>query len=100
MLRISATSASCRKRGPSIARQSPIASHPLVGTVHNVDRRAVGPVDNQSAAGISSATMNFLLRAARWGRTLLTELASARAARLATPRWLDARLVLGILLVL
>jgi hypothetical protein len=30
----------------------------------------------------------------------VTELASPRAARLATPRWLDARLVLGILLVL
>ena len=30
----------------------------------------------------------------------MTELASPRAARLATPRWLDARLVLGILLVL
>ena len=30
----------------------------------------------------------------------MTELASPRAARLATPRWLDARLVLGVLLVL
>ena len=30
----------------------------------------------------------------------MSELASPRAARLATPRWLDARLVLGILLVL
>src|SRR3954454_17131275 len=34
------------------------------------------------------------------GEDSVTELASARAARLATPRWLDARLVLGILLVL
>ena len=30
----------------------------------------------------------------------MTELASPRAARLAVPRWLDARLVLGVLLVL
>ena len=30
----------------------------------------------------------------------MTELASPRAARLATPRWLDTRLVLGVLLVL
>ena len=30
----------------------------------------------------------------------MTEIASARASRLATPRWLDARLVLGVLLVL
>lgn len=30
----------------------------------------------------------------------MAELASPRAARLATPRWLDARLVLGVLLVL
>src|SRR3954462_10920340 len=62
MLRISATSESCRNRGPSIAMQSPIASHRSVGTVHNVDRRslgALGPVDNQSRAGIRSATMNF-----------------------------------------
>src|SRR5437763_14349476 len=34
------------------------------------------------------------------GEDSVTELASVRAARLATPRWLDARLVLGILLVL
>src|SRR5438270_13008464 len=30
----------------------------------------------------------------------VSELSSSRAARLATPRWLDTRLVLGILLVL
>ena len=59
----------------------------------------VAAVDNIDAAGIPSATMN-LSSIGRDGGGLVTELASVRATRLATPRWLDARLVLGILLVL
>src|SRR5881275_346527 len=103
MLRISATSASCRKRGPSIARQSAIAAPAAVRTVHNSDgggrscgqgQRSRNPVGDDE----------LLNRWTRWGERMsggaATELASGRAARLAPPRWLDTRLVLGILLVL
>src|SRR4051812_26254524 len=61
---------------------------------HRAD--ATGDVANNGTAGSASPTMN--LSSSGWmGEGPLTGGASVRAARLATPRWLDARLVLGIL---
>src|SRR4051794_35749108 len=89
MLRISATSASCRNRGPLTRGVSHRRGARRRGCPHRAP--AAGERCNrgelsQSVGGIREGTV--------------TDLASPAATRLSLPRWLDARIALGVLLVL
>src|SRR3954452_22101832 len=97
MLRISATSASCRKRSAAMRRvwhpgAPPVARRPQ----HDRCGRPVRPI-----LVVRQDVITSRADPRRQGGTRVTDIpASPRAHRLAAPGWLDTRLVLGVLLVL
>src|SRR4051812_45095580 len=92
MLRISATSASWRNRGP-VTRRSLASSDDGVMSPSTARRDQAG--DRHPDAEPSSATFT-----ARWGEGAMTEALPTPAARVVVPRWLDARVAVGLVLVL
>src|SRR4051795_10029601 len=92
MLRISATSASWRNRGP-VTRRSLASSDDVVMSPSTARRDQAG--DRHPDAEPSSATFT-----ARWGEGAMTEALPTPAARIVVPRWLDARVAVGLVLVL
>src|SRR3954451_10958927 len=92
MLRISATSASCRNRGPvtrrSLASRAGLAP-PVVHSASSGSRRTM------PRRGTIPPTPTARSRGGR-----MAEVVSSPATRLVVPRWLDARVAVGLLLVL
>src|SRR3954447_1415737 len=92
MLRISATSASCRNRGAVTRRSLASLTRPPMSAVHSAS-----PGSRRTAP--ARGTISDIVHGGRRGGPM-TEAVSSPATRLVVPRWLDARVAVGLLLVL
>src|SRR5215217_795400 len=105
MLSTSATSASCRKRRPgragSLDSVMTVSMAAAAGRPdHCLWTTGGGETAGPPGCRIDRAPIGAPVREPRRGSVTVTDLPSPKASRLPRARWLDTRLLLGVLLVL